>query len=197
MRTTSTSLEAVQTAKKNFGLSLADFEQVVEELRRGDDQFFQQVILVHFKDCTSYLERNLKASAVEAYDASIDALVIFCKKLRQGKIQYGNLRFLFTQMAIQALSRIRKKKENLVDLEEAAEPEVELDGPDADTLQVLDLAWDQLGDLCQQLLKGFYYDETPLSHLAELLGKSEVATRKQKQRCMQKLQGYFKTLYQR
>ena len=180
--------------QQNFGLTLAEFTDMVEELRSGNDAIFKRIFLVHFSDCTHFLESKLKADPVDAYDAAIDTLLEFCKRLKRGKIQYGNLRYLFTQMARQALYRIRKKHNPVTDLDEASDVQSVDERPDDDTLEVLALAWKKLGEQCQRLLRGFYYDNTSLGDLAKTLEKSEVATRKQKQRCMQKLQTYFKAL---
>ncbi len=180
--------------QQNFGLTLPQFKEMVAELRQGDDAIFKRIFLLHFSDCTHFLESKLNADPVDAYDAAIDTLLEFCKRLKKGKIQYGNLRYLFTQMARQALYRIRKKHTPLSNLDEAQDVQISDERPDDDTLEVLSVAWEQLGELCQRLLRGFYYDNTPLGDLAKVIDKSEVATRKQKQRCMQKLQTYFKAL---
>ena len=96
-------------AGKNFNLRPTEFDQMAKELKLGNDQLFQKCILQHFPDCTAYLKRKFRATPTEAYDATVDTLVEFAKKIRQGKIQYGNLRFLFTKMASQLFNTAAKK----------------------------------------------------------------------------------------
>lgn len=182
---------------KNFGLSRTAFHQLLEALRSGDDDLYQQVFLAHFEDCLSFLQLQYKASHQDAYDASMDSLVAFCDLLKKGRIQYGNLRFLFTQMAGQIYYRKRKEDSRFLELtsdeDMADEPDEDLP---SDALDTFNQAWPRLGKDCQQLLKSFFYDQKKLKDIATQLEKNETAIRKQKQRCMTKLQEIFQGLYQ-
>mgnify|MGYP000249883840 CR=1 FL=1 len=182
---------------KNFGLSPEDFQTLLQELRAGKDELYQQVFLNHFGDCMNYLKRQYKATHEDAYDASMDTLLIFCDRLKKGRIQYGNLRFLFTQMAGQVYLKLKKKNSryasfpnslDLSDEETASIPQ--------EAFEAFDVAWPELGTECRKLLKAFFYDRVKLKDVALQQGKSEAALRKQKQRCMQKLQAIFKKQYQ-
>lgn len=182
---------------KNFGLSPEGFQTLLQELRAGKDELYQQVFLNHFGDCMNYLKRQYRATHQDAYDASMDTLLVFCDRLKKGRIQYGNLRFLFTQMAGQVYLKQQKKNSryasmpNDFDLREEAPAGIPQEAFDA-----FETAWPALGEGCRKLLKAFFYDRVKLKDLAALEGKSEPALRKQKQRCMGKLQTIFKTQYQ-
>lgn len=176
--------------KKNFGLSEAEFNQMVRALQNGDETIFEKVFLSHFKDCMSYLKNHAGASHEDAYDATMDAMLDFCGRLKANKIQYGNLRFLFTRMAKQMHFKRKKKMVAWEDIEG-----IDLIGEapriDPEMLAVLQKVWPQLCDSCSKLLKAFYYGSATLKEFAETQGKTAGAIRKQKQRCLEKLRTLF------
>ena len=175
---------------KNFGLTEDAFSDLADSLRGGDDGLFEQIFLQHFESCMSYLKRQYKATHEDAYDASMHTLLEFHHRIRDGKIQYGNLRFLFTRMAGQYYFKWIKKENlttELSDLDLADPPE----DVDPEMLAVLDKAWNLLCDKCRGLLKAFYYDKKTLAEIAEAQEKDPAAIRKQKQRCVEKLRDSF------
>jgi RNA polymerase sigma factor (sigma-70 family) len=182
---------------KNFGLNRIAFRKLLQALKAGDDDLYQQVFLAHFEDCLYFLKRQYNASHEDAYDASMDSLVAFCDLLKKERIQYGNLRFLFTQMAGQQYLKKRKEDSRLLELtsewDVADEPAGDLPPGALDTFNQ---AWPQLGKGCQQLLKSFFYDQRKLKEIATQLERNEATVRKQKQRCVEKLQEIFQVLYQ-
>ncbi len=189
--------EAPQSQKlmnNNFGLTESDFKQMVTRLQEGDDELFEQIFLCHFKDAKRYIMNRYKASHEDAYDACMNTLLEFCKRLKSEKIQYGNLRFLFTRMAGQVYLKWIKKEQQKsplkdIDLGEAPEQF------DEQMYQALDNAWDGLGTPCKEVLKDFYYDGIPLNRIAERIERSAAAVRKQKQRCIEKLRDLFSKHY--
>lgn len=176
---------------KNFGLSALEFEHLAQELQEGNDQLFEHVFLAHFKKCISYLMRQHKVSHADAYDATMQGLLKFRKRLCAGKISYGNLEFLFTKMAQQCLGNDKQKGIEQTELEEAlhlpnAHPLV-----NADTVQVMEKAWQQLEEGCSSVLKAFYYDGVALTDIATRQNRKPEAIRKQKQRCLEALRLLF------
>lgn len=175
---------------KNFGLTEAEFNKLLLELEKGNESLFEQVFLTHFEDCCKYLMSTYNASSEDAYDASMNTMLEFCKRLKSGRIAYGNLRFLFTRMAGQVYLKWIKKQNKLTGLEnmDLLEAPEEIDD---ETYVVLNKAWDGLLKDCQTLLEAFYYSGATLEHIAAELNRSAVAVRKQKQRCMEKLRELF------
>jgi RNA polymerase sigma factor (sigma-70 family) len=178
---------------KNFGLSKITFNEMVLKMRNGDESIFEVVFLVHFDYCLNYIQGKYKASYADAYDASMDALLAFCKGLKDGTIKYGNLKFLFTQMAGQYYFKGIRKNKIQEPLEDYDIPEEEINFEEA-SLDILDKAWELLGEQCRQLLENFYYNNSSLTEIAKKREKSPSAMRKQKQRCIEKLRGYFKQM---
>jgi RNA polymerase sigma factor (sigma-70 family) len=178
---------------KNFGLSEVAFNEMVAKMKNGDESIFEIIFLAHFDYCLNYIQGKYKASYTNAYDASMDALLAFCKGLKNGSITYGNLKFLFTQMAGQYYFKCIRKNKMQEPIEDYDTPEDELTFEEAN-LDVLDKSWEMLGDECKKLLENFYYNNSSLTEIAKKHDKSPTAMRKQKQRCIEKLRGYFKQM---
>ncbi len=175
--------------KNNFGLSKEEFNQLVGQLQQGNERLFEQIFLSHFELCMNYIQNQCNASYDDAYEAVMDTLVQFRKRIIQGKVHYGNMRYLFTLMA----------KQNYLKLEQSLNKEVmsadDETAFDEETLGLLDKAWEQLCNNCQQVLRGYYYDGFTLKQLTQRLNHtSNAATRKQKERCLKKLRNTFFTL---
>lgn len=176
---------------KNFGLSALEFENLMQELRNGNDQLFEHVFLAHFKKSVSYLMRRHNVSHADAYDATMQGLLKFRKRLCAGKISYGNMEFLFTKMAQQCLSDNKGKSVLSIDLTEALHISNTKPLVNMDTVQVMEKAWQHLEDGCAQVLKAFYYDGVALIDIAEQQNRKPDALRKQKQRCLEALRLLF------
>lgn len=181
-------------AKQNFELRPEEFDQLLEAMKKGDDTLFEKVFLAQFEDCIKYLMARFKVNHSTAYDVSMEALLKFRKRLLEGKISYGNMRFLFTRMASQKLSDSFKKQTVLLD---GAKEDVDKLDLDEDQLDALDRAWQLLCDECSKLLENYYYQQIDLKIIAERLKKTDSAIRKQKQRCLEKLRHSFLACYKR
>ncbi len=174
---------------QNFGLKEEEFIAMLQKMKSGDESLFEKVFLAQFDDCIKYLMFRYKINYSLAYDVTMDALLKFRKRLLAGKSNSGNMRFLFTRMASQFLSD--NKKMHTVLLDDEREESEEKESIDDDVLDALDQAWNELGEGCRTVLDHFYYRKITLKTLANNIGKTEVALRKQKQRCLEKLRTYF------
>lgn len=185
-----------QMKDKNFGLSATAFNEMVAHLQEGDKSLYEKVFLAHFGDCVRYLQQKYNASYNDAYDTAMNTLIEFHKKLIAGKINHGNLRFLFTQMAIHIyLKWIAKKPQQVQDLASldlADDPPIQLK-EEQDV--ALNKAWEKLCKDCQELLRNFYYKGINLKLIAEEKDKTSASIRKQKQRCLERLRDYFFQVY--
>lgn len=175
--------------KKNFGLKESEFNTMLASMQAGDDRLFEKVFLSHFKDCMNYLIKSYKTSQSEAYDASMDALLAFRKRMLDGKISYGNMRFLFTKMASQFL--MASKKKHTAEYLETKDLRLDDQVLDNDIMKAFDKAWEKLPYENKNVLEQFYYKKTPLKMIAATKNITEVAMRKQKQRSMEKLKKYL------
>ncbi len=183
-----------QIVFNNFNLSQEEFQQMLKALQNGDETLFEKVFLSHFKACSRFLEDRFSASPTDAYDASMEALLKFHQRLKAGKISYGNLRYLFTQMA----GQIYLKSKRLPQPQTLPDNFDIIDEPTAnfskETLAIFAQAGQNLCGDCRGLLQAFYYEKTPLIEIARKVDKTDVALRKQKQRCLEKLRKVFQKL---
>ncbi len=192
--TTSTIGEKAKPGDKNFGLTPEAFEQLVEQLRQGNYDFYEQVFLTQFNSCVDYVKFRCKTSHTEAYDATMDAMLTLCRKMKEGKVGYGNLRYLFTRMACQHYIQSARRQNIFEELEGVEKPDEPSDLQQED-IKMMWQAWEYLGKPCQRVLRSFYFDKATLKSIAEKEQRSEAALRKQKQRCLETLRGFFLQLF--
>ena len=195
--TTHTDVNSRQLAKQNFGLTETTFNDMLQKMKTGDDSLFEKIFLAQYEETTSYLMFRYSVDQSKAYDATMEALLKFRKRLLQGKITYNNMRFLFTQMAGQFLTTALKKENKSEALSSQQENITEEEKIDDVILDYLDIAWKLLGDSCKKLLENYYYRKIALKELAATQGKTDAALRKQKQRCLETLRLYFLKHYKR
>jgi len=175
---------------KNFGITESEFDNLISLLKTQETAFFERVFLSHFNDCVSYLMKNYKALYNDAYDATMDTMLVFRERLVQGKISYGNLRFLFTQMASQVYFRKMKsfKSKEIQQSDMLIDEEEEFHEKD---LSILEKSWPELGEACRELLSSHFYGNIKLIEIATEKGVSSATIRKQKERCMNRLRLIF------
>ncbi|MFN4254160.1 MAG: RNA polymerase sigma factor [Saprospiraceae bacterium] len=159
-------------AAKNFGLLPAEFETLRQRLETGDEALVEVVFKKHFEVCRVFLVKNLGASPDTAYDIAKDTLLKFRRNLLLGKIQYGNMAALFTIDARNTFLRWqeRQHKNPTLDLDERFHQIADEDDPepyDADLLNGLKTALQQIGPDCSELLNWHYYLDLPLRTIAE------------------------------
>ena len=177
---------------RNFGLSKLEFEHLANQLRAGDQTLFERIFLRQFGDSMAYLKYHWDAPQSLAYDVTMDTLLRFRQSVVDNKINYGNLRFLFTRIAVWTLQK-RRAKQTPLPLEAAqymAEPEEE--GIDPESAQIFAAAWKELGEACKELLGRFYYDNQPWREIAAVLQITEDNVRKKAQRCKETLKNLVK-----
>ncbi len=184
---------------QNFGLKQTTFSDMLSALQRGDETLFEHVFVKHFSDCRSYLMRECSANADDAYDITVETIISFRKRLIEGKVEYGNLRFYFTKMAKDSYLKLLEKNKRMpvkeFVLNEADREEEPTQDFDEDQLQSLDKAWTKLNEDCQKLLRSHIYDGLQLKQVAALLNENEANVRKRKERCMDKLKSSFFDVY--
>ncbi|MBK8111208.1 MAG: sigma-70 family RNA polymerase sigma factor [Saprospiraceae bacterium] len=108
-------------------------------------------------------------------------------------MSYGNLRFLFLQMASQHYIRQQTAKSKVVSADQFDEAEEEEVTISDDQLAMLGHAWKDLGEVCKDLLKMNFYDGLKLNEIAKKMDKTDVAVRKQKERCLEQLKNTYLT----
>lgn len=176
----------------NFGLTREQFDDLVEKLRQGDESLFETIFLRQFGACMTVLKRKYKAPHELAYDSVMWAMLRMRQLLLEQQVSYSNLESYIVRMAANHYLKIQtRSREVAMDRLPESMPEAE---PvfDDEMLGILEKAWAKLGEKCQLLLKGFYYDNFELKQLTTILqDSSESNTRKRKERCIDGLRKLF------
>lgn len=173
----------IQTSK-NFGLTEIQFNKMTIELMQGKESLFEKAFLNHFDRSMKYLINKNGSDKEIAYDITMNTLLEFRKRLLQGKVKYGNLNFLFTQMCSQRYKREMSKK-----IDNDTYNQVNSNDPsfDEEMFELLDNTMEKLGTDCQSIIKDVYYNKISYKDLESKYSKATTALRKQKERCITKL----------
>lgn len=180
-----------ENRQKNLGLSRSEFKKLCTLLKQGEETLIEKVYLSHFKQCMNHLIFKENANTEEAYNCSMDALYEIRKDLLQDKIFYGNLAYYFTYRAKRKLYKWRSRQKqstlplNGLDFEE--EEKTESDLIQSELAELLSEAINRLCIDCKSIIRSYYYEEESLKEIAEKIGKSHAAIRKQITRCRDKL----------
>ena len=172
-------------SKQNFDLSEAQFEELLFEMKAGNEILFEQTFLAHFEYAMKYLMNKHKASRDNAYDVVMNVMIEFRQRILDNKIRYGNLTFMFSQMCTQRYRRQMGQKLDVEDYTYQSQiPETSID---EDTFLALDDALEKLGENCQKIVKDIYYNQKSFKDLEIMYGTAAATLRKQKERCITKL----------
>ena len=91
--------------EQNFGLTEKEFNDLLRELKNDNTLLLEKIFLIQFPETVDYLMHRYRADQLSAYDATMEALLKFWQRLSDGKIRYGNMRFLFIKIAVQFLTK--------------------------------------------------------------------------------------------
>ena len=169
---------------KNFGLTEDQFNEMISALNQGSERLFEQAFLNHFDRSMNYLITKNGAEREIAYDITMNTLLEFRKRMIQGKVSYGNLNFLFTQMCSQRYKREMGKK---IDHGTYQQVNAEDQTFDEETFELLDKTIEKMGEECQSLIQDVYYNKLSYKDMETKYSKASAALRKQKERCITKL----------
>jgi len=87
---------------------------------------------------------------------------------------------------------IKYKASREISVDQLPEVMIEEQEDREDALRLLNGAWDKLGEECKKILKNYYYDNQKLYDIADTIGKTPAAIRKQKERCINTLRLNFR-----
>lgn len=183
----------IPSKKDNFGLSKSEFQMSVENLKAGINDILTKHIAHQIPDTISYLGKRFSLSRQVSYDICMSTLLKFREKLIQDKIQYGNLRFLYTRMCINHYFDAEKKRKQT---DAAVHTFLELNTGNFNQevfYKRLDTVVDDLDKEQQTLIDNIYRSGKSMENVAADLNISYAALRKKKQRLLKKMKEmYFK-----
>ncbi|MEM9547475.1 MAG: hypothetical protein AAGA77_15960 [Bacteroidota bacterium] len=185
-------IKRIPTIQDNFGLTKTEFNVYVQRLSLGDESLFTKVFRTHFHDSVAYLRLKFKISQEKAYDVCMDTMLDFRRKLVEGKIQYGNLRYLFTRMAlnnyIDGIRKIQKTEKAI----EIFMSDNNCDYPDKQLFfDIIDQTLEAQDGDSKKIIEDLFYIGKHVNQLADESGVSNATMRKRKQRVIDKMKNTF------
>ena len=155
--------------QKNFGLTYDQFQELVEQLKGGNNALLAQVVAVYYADFRRIIISQ-GATPHEAYELFADTLIIFNDGLLNGKFGYDNLKSLFTQIGkfiMRGRQRHEKKYESPLSIDEMpALFGVVTQDWDEDKFNALEKTWALLKPDCQERLQQFHVNERLVREIA-------------------------------
>jgi RNA polymerase sigma factor (sigma-70 family) len=182
---------------QNFGLNPTEFDTLVQRLRAGDESLFERIFRKHFEECRRFLIFEKGVPSADAYDVTIDTILEFRDLLIAGKVQYGNMRFLFTRIAFTDWLKRTGRKTPIVEIDDlplSIADENTIDW-DEDSHAILAKAWQFLDNKCQEILRLRYYESLQIQQIAEMRGAKPNTITQESKRCMASLKQYFFEYY--
>lgn len=180
---------------KNLGLTEKRFYELVDNLKQGNEKLFEIAFNNLAKEGIKSLKIKYRNDPGIAKDTVIDTLLTFRRRLIDGKIKYGNLKFLYHQMLNQEYLRKLKKEPNHQSLDSISifkKSEIDSNDERQKQFKMLNKAFNKLEKPCRVILEMFYNKYTRISQIANEFGVSDVVLRKRKQRCLDKLRALVK-----
>jgi DNA-directed RNA polymerase specialized sigma24 family protein len=159
-------------------------------MKSGDETLFEKIFLSQFRICVQYLIAKFRIDYETAYDITMDTLIDFRQKIVCGKLEYGNLRYLFTKIATQKLSKSKEHPLEFDSWDEADEVEIDHVGNEKMCI-ALENAWEVLTAEEKSLLEKFYYNDMSIVNISKLTNIPDFTLRKQKQRAVERLKIIF------
>ena len=190
--TSNNSLKKIPTTKDNFGLTKSEFDLYVVKLQQGDESLFTKVFSSHFQDSVAYVRMKFKISQELAYDTCMNTMLEFRHKILEGRIQYGNLRYLYTRMAINNyIDEIKKdqKTQSAIDVFLGGNEFEMVDRQEI--FEAIDKALDMQDSESKKIIDQLFYVGKHVNQFAEETGVTNATMRKRKQRVLQKVKTAF------
>jgi len=185
----------IPSLKENFGISRDQFDDLVQRLKIGDDSFITNHLCFQLSESIKYLQNRFGISKEYAYDVCMDTFLDFRAKLIQNKIEYGNLRFLYSRMCVNQYLDQKKKS---VKVDSAISQFLVSSRNDSGSKETffanLERAIQMLSKENIEILKEIFYSGKSLDKIAEERDISYAALRKRKERLLLKLKKTVSTL---
>ena len=172
---------------QNFRLSDAEYHR----LQQGDQRLQTKVF---DKYAPPFVGLSVKKFGLPVEDAEEIVSSAFAKlfcKIAVGAVQPDNLEgYVYTIIRHKCFEKTEEKQRNILETTDFIPDIIEKDSdnePDNDLMQTLNTAFNRLGEKCQKLLGGFYWDDKDHKEIAVEFGITEEASRQRKRECMKRL----------
>lgn len=177
--------------------TLTTDQQLLEQVQAGQYEVLSEVYRRYRGEFVVWAGRVYSCSETDAADCFQDAVIVFYKNVRNGRLTEltSSLKTYLFAIGKRLVSgqRRRQKREMTTDYDEWPLPgEVDISLydriEDDHRRTTVESALERLGDPCRTILRLFYYHQYPIESIQSSLGMaSPGAVRIKKMRCLEKL----------
>jgi RNA polymerase sigma factor (sigma-70 family) len=177
---------------KNWGLSEADFQQLIADLDKGNEKQFQSIFTKQFAKYRNYLRHDMNISYDDASDAVTEAFVKMHRFMNEKRVIYGNLESYTMRIARNEYLMLLRKRKQLPEADADFERlDIADEEYDDSTMEQFESAFGRLGTDCKDLLKLHYFEKSSHQQIGQTLKISEDASKTRTKVCRQKLREIF------
>jgi RNA polymerase sigma factor (sigma-70 family) len=177
-------------------------QQLVELIRKGDEQVLSLLYRKNLHLITKYIQAN-NGNEYDASELLQDALVVLWEKIRRNEFTLESKlsTFLYAVVKKKWLQELvrRRRYTTLEQVENNPGPEQDAmeQIQDKERVTMVRKCLDMLSPLCQKILILYYYEEKSMTEIATLTGlANEDVAKSKKYQCKKDLEVLIKSLWQ-
>ena len=177
---------------KNWGLTEAEFQQLILDLDKGNERQFRGIFTKNFAKYRNYIKSDMNISYDDASDAVTEAFVKMHRFLTERRVEYGNLEAYTLRIARNEYLMLLRKRKQLPETDADFERLDIIDEEyDDSTMEHFEKAFGHLGTDCRDLLKLHYFEKKAHREIGQTLNISEDASKTRMKVCRNKLREVF------
>jgi RNA polymerase sigma factor (sigma-70 family) len=168
--------------------------EIVELIKKGDERALEHLYRKNYRMMARLIMRN-SGSEDDAKDVFQDALIILWEKVRLGKFELSSKLSTFLYSVCQNLwhKELNRKQRHTSQEFDVAEHR---DDDRQERIAIVDKCMKQLKPDCRQILMYYYFDQLPMSEIAEKMEFANADSAKTKKyKCKQELDRLIKSQY--
>lgn len=167
--------------------------QLVDSLKRGDEKTIGSIYNDNRNGFILFASRY-EISKEDIIDIYQDAVIVLCENAKKGlldNLQSNISTYLYSIGKYMIFHKLKKDGKNSIK-EEAILDNLDWDFYEEEQeniqVQLLQKAWNKLGEQCKKVLQLFYYEEKKLDEIMEILAyTNKDVLKSQKSRCLKQL----------
>lgn len=169
---------------QNFSITADEYRRLQQSERRLQTRVFDK----HAQDFVKIAMKQFGLSVEDAEEVVSSAFAkMFYKIEKQGLVQDNLEGYVFTIIKHKSFEITEKKQKNILKTTDSLPETADVEDVNDDTLHLINAAFNRLGERCQKLLSGFYWEDKDHKEIASAFGITEEASRQRKRECMKKL----------
>ncbi|MFZ6050572.1 RNA polymerase sigma factor [Halocola ammonii] len=180
----------------------AENKELIEKLRKGETDLLDQIYLENRDPFLNWITKGFSLNTDEAADLYQDSVIAFFENVRKGKLTKlsVNLQTYLFSIGKNLALKLHRNKAQLHKHEgsirvESADVEDPFAGDDDARIKAVKMAFGEMDEPCNSILKRYYYFRQSMTEIAEALDyKNADTVKSQKSRCMKHLKQMVKNV---